>query len=776
MKNTILLLLSLLGILLMNSCEKEVYDPNAVKDDYFIKNIPDGLDWSPLAAIQTEITPNDQYNGKYFYTIEVFDQNPLLFPQATLFAKGVCKQNQPFATKITLPEAKTAVFVRQTDPTGKKSIQIATPGNGKLVCSFLPSEPSVSSTQAKTDLTKTNNKIDWEIPDGVKEISGNGTFMLESKVPYLISGTYTGSITFPGEGRGILYITGTWNNTAANTSISQNSEIYVLNGGKVLSEEEWQITTNGVTIAIAEGGQWGEQEHDDIDIQFHNPSDLINYGSFYADDITTHTGNTNIFNDGQFHIDELVTNNPGRIENNRNFTAEELRLNHPELVNNEKATLSVEELSTENGTLLNKHRITAESIAFSRTKVTNECSIECEELDMTQGSYEQAGYTSLICDKMEADGVRISLNSFSLLVAREKIEFTSQLSKIEGCGKDFAVLRTAKIEWQQKGPHVKFSGNLEINCPEFEDNPPYNPYYTLSGSAYFAQDGSSVKIPASECTGEGNVPDEGTPENPEFPYPESMTQNHTWLIEDTYPGIGDYDMNDLVVGIDSVVRMMTEDYEAESMTLYIKVRAVGGTRHVGAALQLDGISPSAVKSVTYSSNLEFSENIFTTDQSGTESGQTYAVIPLFENAHKVLGLDNTTTIVNTISPGKPNASRKEPQNIKITIQFSTPIPGDILTMKKLNIFAVVASLTSNRDTEIHLPEFMHTDKSGLPQQVQQSTKGLMWGLLLPGQFRYAEERTEIRDAYPQFQDWVSSGKEKYKDWYEHPNEANIYRQ
>lgn len=325
------------------------------------------------------------------------------------------------------------------------------------------------------------------------------------------------------------------------------------------------------------------------------------------------------------------------------------------------------------------------------------------------------------------------------------------------------------------GPHVKFGGNLEINCQKFKDNPPYNPYYTLTESAYFSEDGSSVKIPAGDCTGEGNTPGGGDPTDPTFPYPESMTQNHTWIIEDTYPYPGDYDMNDLVVGIDSIVRMMTDKYEAQSLTLYMRVRAIGGTRRIGAALQLDGIAPSAVKSVEYSSGIDFSGDMFQVNSQGVETGQTNAVIPFFDNAHKLLGANNTTTIINTISQGELQGAEKEIKKIQVTIHFNNPISGSVLTLKKLNLFSVIASNTNPRETEIHLPEFSHTDKSTTQEDMRENTKGLMWGLLLPGQFRYAEERVDIRQAYPKFESWVNSNKENNKDWYEHPTESNLYK-
>lgn len=773
-KNKVFLLLILSSLIGLNSCHKEVYDPHAIRDDYFIKDIPAGFDWATLSTIQVQVFPNDTYGGQYFYTIELFEQNPLTNPEAILYAKGVCKQNQPFTADVTLPDTKTILYVRQTDPTGKKSIQMGTIQNGKLICNFAPSQPAGTATSQLAKAETSRPQIDWQIPAHAVEISGSGHFTMVKNTTYVIPGTFTGSITFPPEGAGILYVAGTWNNQAEQTKISKNSAIYVLNGGKVLSENAWAIETNEMTMAIAQNGQWGSVSRN-IVLDINNTSKLTNNGLFFANRVTTRTDNSDIYNQGEFNVQELVTERPSRIENNKTLIANELNLKNPKLVNEANAVLSVKTLITGAGTVVNKHKITATTIQFNGTHVDNQCRIEAQEITVSGGTYTQAGYTSLSADKMNITGATINLNSYSLISVKQQISISSRLSNINGTGENFAVLKAGEIIWTASGPHVKFNGNLEINCNKFIDNPPYTPYYTLSGSAYFAQDGTSVKIPASDCTGEGNIPGDEEPSNPKFPYPEAMTQNHTLIIEDTYPEPGDYDMNDLVVGIDSIVRMMTDKYEAQSLTLYMRIKAIGGTRRIGAALQLDGISPSAVKSVEYSDGIEFSGDMFKVNSQGVENGQTYAVIPFFDNAHKLLGVNNTSTIINTISQGELQGAEKEIRSIRVTIHFNNPVPGSVLTLKKLNLFTVIASYTNPRDTEIHLPEFSHTDKSNTSDELRENTKGLMWGLLLPGQFRYVEERIDIRKAYPKFESWINSNKESNKDWYEHPTTSNLYQ-
>ena len=482
-KCNIFILLILSAIIGLNSCHKEVYDPKAIWDDYFIQDIPAGFDWATLSTVQVQVFPNDVYGGQYFYTIELFEQNPLVNPEAILYAKGVSKQNQPFTADITLPDTKTTLYVRQTDPTGKKSIQMGTVLNGKLVCNFAP-QPSGTTTSQMTKTMASRQQINWQIPADAVEISGSGSYTMTQNTTYVLPGTFTGSLIFPPEGAGILYVSGTWNNQATATHITKNSAIYVLNGGKVLSENAWDIQTNEMTLAIAQGGQWGEQNARNINWDIKNTSELTNDGVFYANQMITRTENSNIYNQGEFYVQELITKNPSRIENNKIFTAGKMELNNPELVNEENAVLSAQTLITGAGTVVNKHKITATTIQFDGTQVNNQCRIEAQEVKFTGGSYEQASYTSLSSDKMYITGAKITLNGYSLISAKEQITFTSRLSTIAGNGADFAVLNAGEFLWASSGLHVKFSGNLEINCNKFKGNPTYNPYYTLSGSAY----------------------------------------------------------------------------------------------------------------------------------------------------------------------------------------------------------------------------------------------------------------------------------------------------
>jgi hypothetical protein len=62
---------------------------------------------------------DDNYNGAYYYTVQIFDDNPLFNEEARLLGMGVAKSNNDFSSKVVLPDALSTVYIQQTSPTGR---------------------------------------------------------------------------------------------------------------------------------------------------------------------------------------------------------------------------------------------------------------------------------------------------------------------------------------------------------------------------------------------------------------------------------------------------------------------------------------------------------------------------------------------------------------------------------------------------------------------------------------------------------------------------------
>ena len=87
---------------------------------------------------------------------------------------------------------------------------------------------------------------------------------------------------------------------------------------------------------------------------------------------------------------------------------------------------------------------------------------------------------------------------------------------------------------------------------------------------------------------------------------------------------------------------------------------------------------------------------FNLNSNKIENGQDYAVIPLFDDAHKALGRDRYEQI-NTFANHSNNTNVK---NISFTIKLSNPISPDELNINKLNVFIFVEGNRNNRK-DIH---------------------------------------------------------------------------
>ncbi len=97
-------------------------------------------------------------------------------------------------------------------------------------------------------------------------------------------------------------------------------------------------------------------------------------------------------------------------------------------------------------------------------------------------------------------------------------------------------------------------------------------------------------------------------------------------------------MNDLVLIIKERKISINKSNKAEEFTLSLDLSAAGATKSIGAAIMLDGVPASAI-----TQPVEFSDNSlfkgFNVNSNLIENGQDYAVIPLFDDAHKALGRD-----------------------------------------------------------------------------------------------------------------------------------------
>lgn len=706
-------------LFIFSSCHKEVYESGALERDYFIQNIPDGFNWSTLSSIHLEVTPNDQYSGQYLYTIEVFDKNPLLEQTATLYTTGWCTGVKPLKKTISIPAVQSLVYVRQTTPGGRRTIKEIEVVNQSIVCNFLPEEnPIVKSISTSSK----NQDIPDKLPDNYSEIDySKSEITLKKNTNYVIKKDYKGKIQFAAEGKCNLYVKAIWTNTAEEwspTIIQNTSNLYLLEGGQIRTENnkcKFQFS-NDATVGIHKDAQLGEEGKNNIILQFQTKGYLVNEGRLYCDQISAESKDMEITNKGRFYANYLKSGD-----------------------------------------------------AYS---FYNECYANIKTVEMPKSSkLEIAPACAFVSEKMTLSNASIKLESGAML----DVDYLYTIDNggqnvISGTGNRYALARIKELacQWSQRAT-VIFNANVYVSCTRYPSNTDLFKINTWEDIA----SGQTIQIVPSECSqGNDYIPEE--PEMPEFPRWIVYNKPYSFASEDNYPSPGDYDMNDLVVSIDSIAHYYEKNDDDDAISkikLYLTLHAVGGTQRLGAAIQLDELDEDEVKSVSYSQNLPLSN--FQTNNRGVEKNQKHAVIPLFDNAHQALGINNTSTIVNTISNTPKWIANVDPCSFEVTIEFTSPVDEEDVEIDELNYFIIVGSRTENR-IEIHLPDKDHTNLSITPEKEQKIDEKFMWTIRIPEIFRYPHEWESIKNAYPHFEEWVQSGGDKYKNWYTLPNEELLY--
>lgn len=237
-------------------------------------------------------------------------------------------------------------------------------------------------------------------------------------------------------------------------------------------------------------------------------------------------------------------------------------------------------------------------------------------------------------------------------------------------------------------------------------------------------------------------------------YPNS-TEFASVAFEDLWPGMGDYDFNDLVMDVN--YKFVTNaSNQVLDMEMTFKVKHIGASHHNGFGVEL----PFAASIVSTAIGGNITDNLVTIGANGLESGQTKATVIVFDDA-----FDNTD---NTII---------------VSITLSTPYSLSQLNQDGLNPFIFV---DGDRGREVHLMNHTPTDLAnpaffGKSSDDSDPANGRYyvsednypWAIEINNNYKAPTEKTHITQSYLKFNEWVNSGGGQFKDWYS--TEDNGYR-
>lgn len=749
-------------VLLLAGCEQDYYEPNSEEGtgaSLFGDSVtvPASFDWSTMKSVAINLEVDDRYNGKFFYTVELYDAHPFFDDEPTLLGKGVAKKGQNFRFSPTLPAVLETIFIKQIDPTGKEKVTATSIGeDASKSVSFIPGnssfrsssvdEPAILSAAApEPSLRSVPANVQTQYPTPSDAILINeqtpASYSLQTNKSYVIRGEYTGSLTFPGGGKVELFIEGSWNNTSSEIRLQKDTKVIVQNGGVFSTTVDLDISGhNFVVVAVAPTGKFNENGKQKITFNFTDEGQIVNSGILNAFRIQLPSRGV-LYNAGEIEVEEFQINSTNNITNDK--------------------VLNIRTANFINGEILNNCHLVIGQLQTNGTTIV-----------LSNGSlFAVDTYSS-------AMGTKINMDSHSIFEVTNSITFGSWSNTIEGIGGNTALLRLEKIHfngWQS----VTLKGNLELENSNYSSMNGNNGYILQSPASWVQKGESTVIIESTECNNGGNnVPEPETPpSNPVFPVIWNGS-DATYLFEDNWPLLGDYDMNDVVLNVKPNY-VINASNKVERVNLEVTLRAVGGVKRLAAGLQIDGMVRNMVGQVTRNNTSGIDNSVFAVSN-GLETGQDYAVIPLFDDVHKALGIP-AGTMINTIVGGA--AGTVSPLRVTFSIYFSTPVDMETVAIDKLNPFIVNGGYESKRH-EVHMPGFAPTDKADTRRfgtgddasniKYYTSKANMIWALAIPGTTAYPKEYVSIKKGYPQIESWATSAGESGKDWYLYPELSFIY--
>jgi len=254
----------------------------------------------------------------------------------------------------------------------------------------------------------------------------------------------------------------------------------------------------------------------------------------------------------------------------------------------------------------------------------------------------------------------------------------------------------------------------------------------------------------------------------------------TLAFEDFWPSKGDYDFNDLVLDYNYELKVNANNKVTEIDATFI-VRAIGAGYHNGFGFVLN-TAPESVASVD--GQRLISPNKIKLASNGVESGQSKAVIIVFDDAYGVLRNPDYANFINT----QPGVAYVEPETVDIKVTLSEPVLLADLLSAGFNPFIFTGR---GRGYEIHLPGQQPTDLADATilgtgddtsdgvSAFYQTSNGMPWAMNFPNSFSYPFEQKRITTAYNHFLEWAESGGTQRAAWYLDQtglfrNTANIY--
>lgn len=758
--------------------QDNLYDPSFQTENPLDLSAPDGFDWSTVSTVQISVEANDEFDGAYYYSIAIYDNNPIAATDSiAALAKGVAKEGQNFTATLTLSKETDYLYIEQTDPRGRSVVK-SYPVSENMTCDFSSASTTTktaSSTRAVTTTRATISMPDYTvIPSNAVEVSTLVSWdALQSNSNYKMTGIYNTNFNYYG-GSGVkLYISGIWN-MPSDFIVQTGLEIIVMNGGKIVSTHNL-IFNGSSSLTIMPGASVSLKN-----LTFYSSeNECKNWGNLEVNQTITASSGGLLYSKGTIIARDATFNSSSPIQNEGKMTLSG-KLTMPSSVTlTNSGEITASDLEANSLTLTNDGKMIFDRItSIGNSHLNNNCYIESTSRALISGSMVNLNKGYIKAAHLTITGSTVNLLNGSMIEATEDLDHTSWSDTYDGGTGTRSLLKAPKMI----GFGFKYNGNLTIEVDTHPVNALYSQTYQLNSPAQMAGYGKS-NVVIEVCIGTANGGNPGTdPSNPTFPVESVNDTKYTYLFEDQWPIYGDYDMNDIVLRINKTTMYLNSSNKVEKLKIDAELLAVGASKTIAAAVQLDDVVASAVSSVEYSNK---PISLFSFTGQGLEEGQSKAVIPLFASAHRFMG-SATNNFINTVIGSNSNVATTPTITIAALFSNATLSPENF-NISKLNLFIITDGLSNNRK-EVHVATYHPTDRANViyfgnhndatsvsGNKYYVSKDGLAWGILVPAAISYPKEYADIKTVFPQFANWVLSGGAQNGNWYAIYSESGIYK-
>ncbi|MGE0092512.1 MAG: LruC domain-containing protein [Bacteroidales bacterium] len=780
MKKIFLLFIVALSIA---SCVK-MPKPDVIDPEKEGLEIPADFDWKTIKEldITVNVTAIDPLSNNKIHIIRIY--NSPLANSASLMATGAAKPNSPFNIKLTVANPTEKIYIHETTPDGKGKmteqaitssdmvVNLATQwlqpllvkSNAFLGANVMFPAPSVPIPTQYDQVINSNASVNI-VGFNTGETSTYGN----QYKSYIIPAGFnrTANINFGNWlNHAILYVEGS---LTLNSSVSLNKcSIVILDGGSVSFKQlsTGSFTENIPVIFIEQGGTLSLSQSGN----FTNGLTVVNKGTFNAVNTIDINMGSKLYNEGSIVVTK--NNNSVAVSNNSSFynsgtiTSPKFDLTvNANGVNDVSGVITTGTWYQTNGTVFSNHGEVAATVKFSNSgggTVYNHCHITAQETDVQAlTAYLEPG------SLWQTQTFKINNSTFTM--AGGSIFLTASITSVWAMNFVSASEVWSLLKVTGNAPDLRYassqiSGKIEFVHSNLVEGDGTNgrDLYTSSlnnGAVLNKEQVNNITGTACNLSLGQITPTEPEPDPVFASYFPSQSGWATYAFEDLWPVKGDYDLNDMVLKF-RVTQIANSSNMVLELTFDYQIVAIGATKQISAAFQLDNVLSSNIQVVE--GDLVDGNSPFLTNTIGVEVGVSKAIIPVFNDPHTQVSF---TRFLNTEVGNFIPTPEKQ-----ITVKFASPVNQSSITMSSFNFFITV----DNRSKEIHLPGYISTEKFSTSSteggnlhtsDIYKNEDGMMWGLLFPESFAYPSEQNSIIDAYTHFATWATSGGTEYPDWY-----------